>query len=160
ERLLELPFQELQAARGVGLRGVDRLAEAVGDGDQVVNAHVDQRQRVVQEAERLELAEEMVERLEAGDDVREVEVEVLEVEQAAQAGGVQGDVWRSTAERVAQVVDLQNELDAAVVQARQVRADVDGEGDLAAAGQARRVQQLLDVAQVVDQLGQRDAPVR
>ena len=55
---LELVLQHLQSAGRVGLRIAQRLVEHVGEVQCVVDAEVEQRNILVEESERFELAEE------------------------------------------------------------------------------------------------------
>ena len=117
--------QHLQRTGGIVLRGLDGIGEPLRDSDQVLDADVDDRDRVVEEAQCLEIVQEIHQRREAGEDAVEVEIEVAEQVEFVEALGCDREVRRrrGAAEHVVRHVQLQ--LDPRRVQ--RIAADVDAQ---------------------------------
>ena len=161
EGFLELVFQELQRARRVVARRLDGGIEPVCVAQQVVDRDVDERDGLIQEAEGFEFTQEFGQRNEAVEDGAEVEVEVVERNQFAQVREAEGEVGRLAGKRVADVeqVDFHPRV-GAEVDPRDRGVERDVEHEAAGAGGGRRLDQGVEVVEVLEQFGESDAAVQ
>ena len=98
EGLLQLGLQELDRAGRVALHLVQGRGKLVGEGEQVVDAHVDERDLLVQEPEGLELLQEAHQGAQGRHDVGKTDV--VEADEILEAGRGDVDVRCHTVEEV------------------------------------------------------------
>ena len=109
EGFLELVLEDLHGAGRVGAGLIDRGRELVGELDEIFDADVRHRNRLLEEAERLELPEEVDERLQARDDVVEREVGLVEGDQIVGDGEAHVGPFHRVRERVAETRDVKHD---------------------------------------------------